>query len=148
MKHLIINADDFGVTAGVNRAVIECYDAGVLTSTTLLANGAAYDEAVELAHRTPGLGVGAHLNLTAGRPLLPADTVPTLVDETGRFHTRGRLMRRAAFGRVKPTEVAQELRAQIERLHDSGITITHLDSHQHVHSIPGIFPVVQTLARS
>ncbi len=87
MVRLIVNADDFGLTSGVNRAIAELHEAGVLTSASLMARGGAADEAIAMARATPTLGVGCHVLLVDGEPVLPPDRVPTLVDrKTGRFH--------------------------------------------------------------
>src|SRR5689334_20887302 len=88
MKHLIVNADDFGYTSGVNRAIVEASLAsggGILSSTSLMANGAAFEEAVELARSNPGLDVGCHLNLVEGRPISPVSDIPGLVNAAGEF---------------------------------------------------------------
>ena len=79
MKRLIVNADDFGMTEGVNRAILEAHLRGLVTSTTLLANGAAFASAAEIAGDTPALGVGVHLNLTEGRPSSDAARIPSLL---------------------------------------------------------------------
>lgn len=141
MRALIINADDFGLTAGINRAVLEAYQTGVLTSATLMAVGLAWHEAVELARANPGLGVGVHLTLTALRPVLPPEEVPSLVDKRGRFRRLGR----APLWRKD--EVEKEWRAQITRLVEAGLKPTHLDSHHHVHLWPGLVDVAVKLAR-
>lgn len=142
MKYLIINADDFGLTSGINRAIIRAHQRGALTSATLMAGGLAWREAVELSKAHPGLGVGIHLTLTALRPVLPPEQVPSLVDGQGRFRRqfwRAPLWRKA--------EVEREWRAQIRRLTEAGLKPTHLDSHHHVHLWPGLSDVVARLAR-
>src|SRR2546426_12844846 len=85
MKRLIVNADDFGWSEGVNRGIVEAYRNGIVTSTTVLANGAAFDGAVRLARQERRLGGGGHLNLSDGAPLLPRWEVPSLVNEQGQF---------------------------------------------------------------
>lgn len=142
MKRLIINADDFGLTTGVNRAIIQAHQGGVLTSATLMAGGLAWREAVELSTANPGLGVGIHLTLTALRPVLPPEQVPSLVDRQGRFR---RQLWRAPLWRK--AEVEREWRAQIQRLLAAGLQPTHLDSHHHVHLWPGLTDVAAGLAR-
>ena len=101
MSRLIVNADDFGLTAGVNRAIVELHRAGVLTSTTLMARAAATEEAIELARATPSLGVGCHVVLVDGEPVLPPREIPTLVDrKTGRFPPKlGTFLMRLFTGR-------------------------------------------------
>jgi len=142
MKHLIINADDFGLTQGVNQAVIRAHTQGVLTSATLMAGGFAWREAVDLAQANPSLGVGVHLTLTALRPILPPVEVASLVDRDGRFR---RQFWRAPL--LDKEQVTREWRAQIQRLVDAGLRPTHLDSHHHIHLWPGFTEIVVELAR-
>jgi chitin disaccharide deacetylase len=129
----------------VSRGIIEAHEAGAVTSTSLMANGGDWEGAVELARAAPLLGIGVHLNLVQGRPLLP---VPSLTDRrTGEFHSLGALARRALAGRVDRDELAAETRAQIDRIMEAGIAITHLDSHRHAHALPGVFGVVVRVVR-
>src|SRR5215831_17721899 len=117
MKRLIVNADDFGLTAGVNLAIIEGHVQGIITSTSLLANGTAFDSAVAMAKGHAKLGVGVHLNLTDGLPVsLPGD-VPSLLNSHG-FLVSGavRQAKRILMGRVNLREVERELRSQIEKV--------------------------------
>ena len=100
MKQLIVNADDFGLTLGVSKGIVDAHKEGIVSSTTLMANGAAFGTAVSISRRTPGLGIGVHLNLTTGKPVSPARSIPTLVDRDGRLHLNpGRLLRRSWRGR-------------------------------------------------
>lgn len=142
MKHLIINADDFGLTSGVNRGIMRAHGEGVLTSATLMAGGLAWREAVELSRTNPSLGVGVHLTLTALKPVLPPGQVPSLVDSQGKFR---RQLWRAPLWRRR--EVEREWRAQILRLLETGLNPTHLDSHHHTHLWPGLIKVIEKLAR-
>ena len=142
---LIINADDFAFSEGVTRGIVEAHAAGSVTSTSIMANGIDWEHAVRLARATRTLGVGVHLNLVQGRPLL---RVPSLTDaRTGEFQSLGALARRAFVGRVDAGELEAETLAQIERVRGAGIKVTHLDSHRHAHALPGIFPVVCRVAR-
>src|SRR5208337_5157352 len=115
MGRIIVNADDFGLTAGVNRAIIELHQAGVLTSTTLMARAAAAEEAIDLARSTPTLGVGCHVVLVDGEPLRTAQELPALVDPgTGRFMpTLGKFLKRLLAGRIPSSEIEAEASAQI-----------------------------------
>lgn len=147
MKQLIVNADDFGMTEGVNRAILEAHRNGIVTSTSLLANGAAIAWAVEMARQTPSLGVGVHLNLTEGQPVSGAQAVPGLTSPGGKFVAGpGRLVARMMQRRVTPDEIEREFRAQIEKVLEAGITPTHLDGHQHVHMWPPVFAITARLA--
>ncbi len=143
MKKLIINADDFGLSASANRTIIECYLKGNLTSATLLVNMPGTENAVRLSKENLGLGIGLHFCLTEGRPLT---NCPTLVDDKGEFLTRNALLRRLFWGGVAPDEIAAEFSAQLQRIRSFGIALTHLDSHQHVHMSPwvlkNILPII------
>ena len=150
MGRLILNADDFGLTAGVNRAIIELHRAGVLTSTTLMAKAAATDEAIELARSTPSLGVGCHVVLADGEPVLPAQNLPTLVDtHTGRFHPKlGAFLKRLYSGRIRSAEIEAEGAAQIASLQSRGLRLTHIDTHKHTHMFPAVLRPVLRAAKA
>lgn len=140
---LIINADDFGLCASVNRAIIDTYLAGNLTSTTLMVAMPGTAEAVALSQQHPGLGIGLHFTLTEGRPLSSA---PSLVDEKGFFFKRGTLIKRALSGKINPADIAAEFKAQLNRAREMGIRLTHFDSHQHLHMLPPVFNAILPVA--
>ena len=144
MTRLIVNADDFGLTSGVNRAIVELHRAGVLTSATLMARASATDEAISLAHATPVLGVGCHVVLVDGEPALPARELPTLVDtRTGRFHpTLGAFLKHLFTGRIRTEEIEAEAAAQIALLQSRGLPLTHVDTHKHTHVFPAVLRAV------
>lgn len=167
---LIVNADDFGLTPGVNRGIIEGHERGIITSTSLLAVAPAFDDAVErwlaaggpagttAAADPPGtgtdgtrtaLGIGVHFALVGeDPPLLPARDIPTLVGADGRFRPSWKqFLPRAVAGRIDPAEVRAELTAQLRRVLDAGIEPTHVDTHQHLHLWPVVRGVVLDLAR-
>lgn len=138
-KRLIVNADDFGLTAGVNRAIIEGHTRGAITSATLMANMPAFDAAVRLAQDHPSLGVGLHINITQGRPVAEASRVGSLINDRGEFWgTSGAILKRMLAGRLKIEDVVIELRAQIEKALKTGLRLTHVDSHKHTHALPQI----------
>jgi predicted glycoside hydrolase/deacetylase ChbG (UPF0249 family) len=144
---LILNADDFGLTGGVNRAIVELYQAGGLTSTTLMARAAATEEAIEMARCTPTLGVGCHVVLVDGEPVLPARELPTLVDQrTGRFRpTLGGFLQRVLTGRIASSEIEAEAGAQIALLQSKGVKLTHIDTHKHTHMFSAVLrPLLRT----
>ena len=146
MKRLIVNADDFGLHASVNRGIRDAHSGGIVTSTSLMAGGAAFDEARAIARDCPELGVGVHLTLVGARPV--ASAVVSLVDGEGNFCASYPVfLRRYLQGSIKRAEVEQELTAQIEKVTQAGIRPTHLDSHQHLHVVPGITGMVLDLAR-
>jgi chitin disaccharide deacetylase len=138
-KRLIVNADDFGLTSGVNRAIIEGHTRGAITSATLMANMPGFDAAVRLAKEHPSLGVGLHINITQGRPVAGASRVGSLLNDRGEFWgTSGAVFKRLLAGRLKIEEVVIELRAQIEKALNAGLRLTHVDSHKHTHALPQI----------
>lgn len=150
MVRLIVNADDFGLTSGVNRAIAELHQAGVLTSTSLMARGAATEEAIELACSMPTLGVGCHVVLVDGEPVLPAREIPTLVDRrTGRFpDSLGTFLLRLFTGRVRSGEIEAEVAAQIAVLQCRGVRLTHLDTHKHTHVFSAVLRPVLRAGRA
>ncbi len=148
MKRLVVNADDFGMAEGINEGILEAHLNGILTSATLLANGEAFDSAVAGARNAPRLGVGVHLNLTQGRPIADPAEVSSLVHHRGQFFRSPFALLRGILSRtVRLAEIDRELAAQIERVRDAGIEITHLDGHMHVQMLPGVFQIVLKLAK-
>lgn len=149
MTRLIINADDFGLTHGVNRAVGELHEAGVLTSATLMANAGSFDDAVSIAQRLPALGVGCHVVLVDGCPVSEPSDVPTLIGPDGScFHaTLGRFVRALLLGRIDPDDIAREATAQIGRLLQAGIKVAHLDTHKHTHLFPAVLKPLLKVAK-
>jgi chitin disaccharide deacetylase len=148
MRNLIVNADDLGWTAGVNRGIAEAHRHGIVTSTSLLANGSAFADGVKTASELPGLGVGVHLNLSDGAPIAPAERVKSLLNEDGEFAggTESLLMRLTTKS-LQAKEVEREWDAQIEKVRGAGIRPTHLDGHKHVQMLPGLFGIALRLAK-
>ncbi len=143
MRKLIVNADDLGLTAGVNRAILETHHSGVVSSATLMANSARFADAVKAAHSAPNLAVGCHVVLVDGAPVMPPGTVDTLLAirsaEPKRFNSSlSAFARRALLGGFDPDELVAEITAQIRKIQSTGLVVTHLDTHKHAH----IFPVV------
>ncbi len=139
LGRIIINADDFGLTNSVNKAIIDVFKAGNLTSATMMVNTPGFLNAVELAKKHPTLGVGLHFCLTEGKPLTSAKT---LIDEEGCFLSRGTLIKQILKGKINQDDITAEFNAQLEKLVKSGIQLTHTDSHQHVMMIPFVFNAV------
>ncbi len=150
MSRLIVNADDFGLTSGVNRAIIELHRAGVLTSATLMANAAATAEAVVLARATPTLGVGCHVVLVDGTPALAPHQISSLTGaRTGQLHpTLGAFLQRLLTDRIRSSEIEGEARAQIAQLQSQGLHLTHIDTHKHTHMFPGVLRPLLRAARA
>ena len=137
---LIINGDDFGYSSAVNRAIIQAHQQGVLTSTSLMVNERAADEAVQLAKATPSLAVGLHLVLVLGRAALPPTAIPTLVDAHGRFTNSPFVAGvKYYFSPAARREVRKEMRAQFEKFIATGLPFSHVDGHTHLHMHPVIF---------
>jgi predicted glycoside hydrolase/deacetylase ChbG (UPF0249 family) len=149
-RRLIINADDLGLSGGVNRGIVEAHAAGTVTSASLLANGPALSDAMRRLRNATTLQVGLHFNLTLGRPVAQREDVASLCDpHTGEFYSLARLVTRALTGRIQPEQVAAECRAQLDLLHKLGILVRHLDSHRHVHALPGVWkPVIAVAQRA
>jgi len=148
VKNLIVNADDLGWTDGVNRGILDAFRGGIVTSTTLLANGAAFAEAVKAAKSAPRLAVGVHLNLSDGEPVADRESVISLLNDDGCFASgpESLLWKRARRGLILD-EVEEEWDAQIQKVRDAGIRPTHLDGHKHVHMLPGFFEIALRLAK-
>ena len=148
MLKLIVNADDFGLSEKVNEGIRLAHLNGILTSASLMANGAAFEHAVTICQSVPSLDVGIHLTLIEERPLLNPSAVPSLVDPTGRFPRHATVFIRQYFlGRFSLQEIHAEMDAQIRKVLSRGIRISHLDSHQHIHLLPQILKIVVSLAR-
>jgi chitin disaccharide deacetylase len=147
LKQLIVNADDLGLTPAVNRGVVRAFQDGIVTSASLLVTGSAFEDAVALVRQNPELDVGLHLALVEERAALGPDVLPTLVDETGKFpRTSAEFIRRAILGGINWLEVERELAAQIALFQETGLRLSHLDSHQHLHMFPPVFQIVRRLA--
>jgi hopanoid biosynthesis associated protein HpnK len=146
---LIVHADDFGLSEAVNRAVIASHENGIVTATSLMAGGDAFEHAVSLAKACPTLDVGVHLTLTEQHCVARPETVRSLVDADGKLAPHAiRFAKRYLRGEIALAEVRTELDAQIRRVIDHGLAPSHLDGHQHVHVLPGIARVVAELART
>jgi predicted glycoside hydrolase/deacetylase ChbG (UPF0249 family) len=143
---LIINADDFGISRGVNIGIIEAAAAEVVTSASMIVNLPAFADALDRAVVCPTLSLGLHMNLTVGRPLTRAPSLTR--HDTGEFFPLPALVARASLGLLDASDIAQECLAQIDRMTDAGFPPTHLDSHRHVHAHPAIFAVVARAAAS
>lgn len=148
MKSLIVNADDLGWTAGVNRGIAEAHRNGLVTSASLLANGSAFEDGVKTARELPALGVGVHLNLSDGSPTSAPDQVKSLLSEKGEFAGGPEnLFLRLSTKSLDTTEVEKEWDAQIAKVRASGIHPTHLDGHKHVQMLPRLFTIALRLAK-
>ena len=152
MRRLIVNADDFGFTAGVNRAIVEAHTRGIVTSSTLMATGSAFEDAVRLAKTAPDLSVGCHVVLIDGEPVLDAKLLPSIASpSSGGARFRDGLKSfavRALAGRLDPEEIEGEVSAQIRKLQSAGISVSHVDTHKHTHLFPAVLRPLLRAARA
>lgn len=147
MRRLVVTGDDFGFSRGVNRAIVEAHEKGVLTSASLMVTGDAWEEAVSLARAHPRLAVGLHLVIVCGRSVLPEAEVPHLVDSAGFFRTSP--TRAGLLYQLHPearAELRREIRAQLERFRQTGLPLDHVDGHLHLHVHPVVVDVLAELA--
>ncbi len=145
MNILIVNADDLGMTPGTNKAIFDGHDTGMITHTSIMANGDYFTEAIEGLQSRKELGVGMHLNLTYGKSLHFSRIYN---DEQGIFNLGYlKLLVLSAYNKEFLKETEEEFEQQILRVIDNGLTLTHIDSHRHIHLIPGIYRIVVKLAK-
>lgn len=149
MPQLIVNADDFGLTPGVNRSVAELHQARVLSSATLMATGSFFEDAVRVAKANPSLEVGCHIVLVDGTPALPPAQISSLCPDGQSFRTGlGELVRDLYCGRIRPVEIEAEATAQIRCLQESGLRVSHIDTHKHTHIFPRLLGPLLRAARA
>jgi hopanoid biosynthesis associated protein HpnK len=148
MLKLIVNADDFGLCEAVNEGIVQAHQNGIVTSASIMANGSAFDHAMRLCRLVPSLDLGIHLTLVEEQPLRDPGTIPTLVSVRGTLHPHATtFMKKYISGAIRVHEVWSELEAQIEKVVNQGITVSHLDSHQHLHMLPKIRRICIELAK-
>jgi len=146
-RFAIINGDDFGFSHGVNQAIIQAHVKGILTSTSLMVTGNAFAEAVALAKAHPNLAVGLHLVLIQGKAVLPPEKIPHLVDRTGNFPVSPvKCGLCYQFNRQAKEELRQEIRAQLSKFRQTGLTLAHVDGHLHLHSHPFVLGILADFA--
>jgi hopanoid biosynthesis associated protein HpnK len=138
VRRLIVNADDFGYTAGVNRAIVESHTGGVVTSSTLMANGDAFADAVRSAATLPKLSIGCHVVLTDGKPVLSAKQLPSITSGELLRDGMAKFAARAIAGSMDAGQITAESAAQIRKIQSAGITVSHIDTHKHTHLFPKI----------
>ncbi len=144
---LIVNADDFGLTPGVNQAILQLNEAGVLTSATLMATGKAFREAVHAAFVQTSLDVGCHVVLVDGTPVVPISQIPTLATASGLRPTLGSFVKALLRGQIRESDIEAEAIAQIQRIQSAGLTVSHVDTHKHTHMFSGVLrPLLRAAA--
>jgi hopanoid biosynthesis associated protein HpnK len=147
-RFAIINGDDFGFSRGVNQGIIRSHQQGILTSTSLMVTGDAAQEAIALAKTHPDLAVGLHLVLVCGRSVLPPEQIPHLVDSQGNFPNSSFLAGlRYQFHPAARAELRQEIRAQLTKFQASGLPLSHVDGHLHLHIHPVVLQILVELAQ-
>jgi hopanoid biosynthesis associated protein HpnK len=151
VRRLIINADDFGLTPGVNRAIVEAHQHGVVTSTTLMAHSLAFEQAVQFARSDPTWSIGCHVVLLDGAPLVDPARLGTLVaPKDGNLFRDGvsGFALRALAGRIDSDQVEEETTAQIRKLQSHGVDVSHVDTHKHTHMFPAALTGILRAART
>jgi hopanoid biosynthesis associated protein HpnK len=157
VRRLIVNADDFGFTAGVNRAIALAHTSGIVTSSTLMANGRAFEDAVCRAKTIPRLSVGCHIVLIDGEPVLEAKQIPSLIPKSSTSASSGgarfrdglkSFAARALAGRLDAKEIEAEAVVQIRKLQLAGIHVSHVDTHKHTHLFPSVLRPLLQAARA
>jgi hopanoid biosynthesis associated protein HpnK len=152
VRRLIVNADDFGLTQGVNRAIVEAHSHGIVTSTTLMANGKAFDDASQSAISASRLSVGCHVVLVDGFPVLEERRTSSLsnikFNDTRFYDSLSGFALRVARGSIDPDEIEAEATAQIRKLQAAGIVVSHLDTHKHTHILPAVLRPLLRAART
>jgi hopanoid biosynthesis associated protein HpnK len=149
VRRLIVNADDFGLTSGVNRAIIEAHQSGIVTSATLMANATAFPQALQLAQSAPQLAVGCHAVLVDGEPLSPASQVRSLLENGNSqlHHSLAKFAILALRNRLDADQIENEVTAQIRKIQSSGIVVSHLDTHKHTHMFPAVLAPILRAAQ-
>ena len=149
MPNIIFNADDFGISAGVNQAIYKAHTEGVLNSTSIMITLKYVSDALNLAKKMPNLNIGLHANLTNESSILSSAEIPLLVDENGKF--KHGFVNLAILSVLHPKELKRqakaEIKAQIDKALSCGIKLSHLDSHRHIHMIPSIFKAFMELCQ-
>jgi len=150
VRHLIVNADDLGLTSGVNRGIVEAHSEGIVSSATLMAKGKAFDHAVEAVRALPQLSVGCHVVLVDGSPVLDRGSVSSLVSnsEPPEFcSSLSAFAGRAVSRRLDRDQLTSEIVAQVRKLQEAGVAVSHLDTHKHTHIFPAVLDALVRAAR-
>lgn len=145
MRKLIVNADDFGLTEGINIGIVNGFKDGIITSASLIPTMPAFQHAVETATENPDLDIGVHLSLTVGKPCSENDRLSPILEEGEFIPSHVHVIRSIYANRVRIEDIKEEMSAQIAKVQETGLRISHLDSHQHVHMVPRVFRLMLTL---
>lgn len=144
-KRLIVNADDFGLSPGVNRGIVKGIDNGIVTSTTMMLNMPGQQDAFSILSERPDISVGLHFNITAGKPVSLSEDIPSLVDDKGCFYNIRTLIPLLNGGMITPDDIAKEFEAQVTLMKENGISISHIDSHKHLHLFPDVLETITNM---
>ena len=148
MCNYIISADDFGLAAGINRGIIEGFKKGIITSASICANGRSFEEAILLVKENPGLDIGLHIVLIEEKPLSDPSLIKSLVNKNGLlFKKNYQFLLRYFLGAIRKEDIEQEIREQFRKAFKSGLKVTHVDSHRHLHILPGILNIIIKLCQ-
>jgi len=142
----LVNADDFGFTIGVTDGIIKAYREGIVTHTSIMANGLDFDRSVTCLKTAENLKVGVHLVVTWGGPILEGNKKSSLINTDGRFFNHTNLIKRLILGKIKKKDIYKEWDEQIKKVDRAGIQIDHLNSHHHIHMLPVFNEVINELA--
>ena len=145
-KKLIVTADDFGLTEGINKGIIDACRKGIVTRTSIMANGEAFEHAISLAKQIKTLKIGVHLTIVDETPTNPPYKIKSLVTSNGKLLNKYNFLTKYILRRISLNEVYTELESQIQKVLSAGININHIDSHQHLHMLPAIFKQTIDLA--
>ncbi len=146
MLKLIINGDDFGFDEKIDESILQSFRNGILRSTSLMANGKSFDNAVRIAKSNLELDIGLHLTLVGEKPVLEPNEIISLVNENGSlFKDTLEFSKKYYSEKISLKEIRKEIAAQIEKVLDNGIKISHIDSHKHLHLFPKVMNIIVEL---
>jgi predicted glycoside hydrolase/deacetylase ChbG (UPF0249 family) len=145
MKMLIVNADDFGLTEGINRGIVDGFKDGIITSASLIPTMPAFEHAVGLSKENPDLDIGVHLSLTVGKPCSKNGSLSRIIEQGEFIQSYIHVIRSIYANSIHMEDIKNEMSAQIRKVEEAGLRISHLDSHQHVHMVPRVFNLLLTL---
>jgi len=148
IKGIIINADDFGLTEGINRGIIDAFSQGIVTRASIMPCAVGFNHAISLIKQNPGLNIGIHLTLVGEKPVSSRDKIGSLLEPDGALYRNHRAFLLKYFSKkIKLDEISHEFECQIKKILDTGVKVNHMDSHQHLHMLPGIFELSIGLAK-
>jgi predicted glycoside hydrolase/deacetylase ChbG (UPF0249 family) len=145
-KQIIVNADDFGMAKGINYGIVKCIQYGIVKSVSVITNTPAFIDAIKRIRKFPKVSIGIHLNLLRGKPVLPSHDVSTLINREKNLYTLYTFVKKVFLKQIDLTQIELELSAQVEKVLQAGIKITHLDTHRHIHILPEILKIIIKIA--